>query len=82
MTEADWQRGKVDDLRPYVETALELFGTRRLMFGSDWPVCLLAASYEQVIAAFDDCIAGLSAAERGDLYGMNAFQAYGLEING
>ena len=46
VTEADWQNWKPADLRPYVDRALELFGPRRCLFGSDWPVCLLAGSYE------------------------------------
>ena len=51
VTEADWRNWTVDDLKPYVQTALEVFGPDRLMFGSDWPVCELAGSYEQVYSA-------------------------------
>src|SRR5215813_42108 len=49
VTEADWQHWRPEDFRPYLDNVLEAFGTDRLMFGSDWPVCLLAASYEQVV---------------------------------
>src|SRR5581483_6708598 len=48
VTEADWERWTAADLRPYVERGLAAFGPGRLMFGSDWPVCLLAAPYEEV----------------------------------
>lgn len=51
VTEADWATWTVDDLRPYTETVLDAFGPDRVMFGSDWPVCTLAASYGQVVAA-------------------------------
>ena len=46
VTEADWAAWSVDDLRPYAEVVLDAFGPERVLFGSDWPVCLLAASYE------------------------------------
>src|SRR5205823_4602956 len=51
VTEADWASWQVADLAPYVEVVLEAFGPRRLAFGSDWPVCLLAAPYAEVLAA-------------------------------
>ena len=56
VTEANWSSWTTDDLRPYVEYALELFGPRRVMFGSDHPVCLLAASYERVLESFQEII--------------------------
>jgi L-fuconolactonase len=56
VTEANWDSWTTDDLRPYVEYALELFGPRRLMFGSDHPVCLLAASYARVLESFQQII--------------------------
>ena len=51
VTEADPATWTPDDLKPYVATVVEIFGPNRLMFGSDWPVCTLAASYDQVVAA-------------------------------
>ncbi|WP_184928966.1 amidohydrolase family protein [Saccharothrix ecbatanensis] len=78
VTEADWERWTVADLRPYVEVALEAFGPDRLMVGSDWPVCLLAASYEQVLGTaaelFDEC----SAAQRDLVFGGTAARVYRL----
>ncbi|MGW8179917.1 MAG: amidohydrolase family protein, partial [bacterium] len=60
VTEADHSKWKVQDLEPYVGAVVEIFGPERLMFGSDWPVCLLAASYGQVIDAAGKTLAGLS----------------------
>jgi len=56
VTEANWNSWTTGDLRPYVEYALEVFGPRRLIFGSDYPVCLLAASYERVLESFQQII--------------------------
>ncbi len=56
VTEANWNSWTTDDLRPYVDYALESFGPRRLMFGSDHPVCLLAASYARVLESFQQII--------------------------
>jgi L-fuconolactonase len=76
VAEADWAGWTVDDLRPFVDTAVELFGTDRLMYGSDWPVCELAASYEQVMEAVVTILGGHPA----DLFGGTATRAYQLEI--
>jgi L-fuconolactonase len=48
VTEADWQDHSSETFRPYLDVVTETFGTKRMMFGSDWPVCLVAASYENV----------------------------------
>jgi L-fuconolactonase len=76
VAEADWANWTVDDLRPFVDTAVELFGTDRLMYGSDWPVCELAASYEQVMNAVVSILGGHPA----DLFGGTAIRVYQLEI--
>ncbi|MEU7854081.1 amidohydrolase family protein [Nonomuraea sp. NPDC049141] len=78
VTEADWASWRVADLRPYAETVLAAFGPERVMFGSDWPVCLLAADYERVVSAADELCAGLSAGERADVFGGTARRAYRL----
>jgi L-fuconolactonase len=80
VTEADPQRWRVDDLRPYAERALERFGAARTMYGSDWPVCLLAGSYAEVFAAVGELTAGLSAAERDDVFGGAAQRSYGRAV--
>jgi L-fuconolactonase len=78
VTEADWDRWQVADLRPYTDAALDAFGPARLMFGSDWPVCTLAASYADVVGAAHDLIAGLSLAERAAVFSGTATATYGL----
>ncbi|GAA4710017.1 amidohydrolase family protein [Phytohabitans rumicis] len=78
VTEADWTTWTVEDLRPYVETAVELFGPDRLMYGSDWPVCLLAATYPRVRAALDAALPALTRAERAAVYGDTAIRTYDL----
>ena len=77
-TEADTDNWTLEDLRPYLETALECFGTERLMYGSDWPVCLLATSYERWIETFDDWISELSDSEQSLIMGETAAKAYRL----
>src|SRR5262245_9338177 len=79
VTEADWKTWTVDDLRPYTAVVLDVFGPHRMMFGSDWPVCLLAASYDQVLQAAEGLTAQLSAAERADVFGGTATRAYRLD---
>ncbi len=77
-TEARWDSWTPEDLVPYVRRALEWFGVERCMFGSDWPVCLLAASYEQVVQTLRYAISDLSPAERDAVFGGNATRVYGL----
>ena len=80
VTEADWGRWTVDDLRPYVQFALESFGPARLMFGSDWPVCELAATYGQARQALVEALGPISEAERSAIFGGTAARFYGLRI--
>lgn len=77
ITEAgpDWS---VDSLRPYVEHILACFGPGRIVWGSDWPVCTLAGSYDAWCDATDALLAGLGEAERGAILGGNAIRLYGL----
>lgn len=78
VTEADWQNWKPADLKPYVEIALEVFGPDRCMYGSDWPVCELAGSYEQVIGAAREVLSSLSETEQAQVFGGTAKKFYGL----
>jgi L-fuconolactonase len=80
VTEADQDSWTVSDLRPFAHSALDAFGPDRLMFGSDWPVCLLAASYEQVAEAAAELTGQLSAHERAQVFGGAAARAYRLEF--
>ncbi len=78
VTEADWTCWTVDDLRPYVQSALDFFGPDRLMFGSDWPVCELAATYGQVKDALDEALGPISEPERSAIFGGTAARFYKL----
>lgn len=78
-TEADWRTWRVDDLAPYVRHAVDVFGPARLMFGSDWPVCLLAAPYRQVVEAVQALTEELSNADRDLILGGTARAVYRLD---
>ncbi|HZF88518.1 amidohydrolase family protein [Streptomyces sp.] len=78
VTEADPVSWTVDDLRPYAETVLDAFGPHRLMFGSDWPVCTLAAAYGEVLATAAELTAGLGESERDAVFRSTATRVYGL----
>ncbi|MDP8921688.1 MAG: amidohydrolase family protein [Chloroflexota bacterium] len=80
VTEADWRTWTADDLRPYVERVLGWFGEDRVMYGSDWPVCELAATYEQQHDALDALTADLGAPARAKLFGQNAARFYRLPL--
>jgi len=79
VTVADRRRWTVDDLRPWVRAAVELFGPGRLMFGSDWPVCLLAASYPRVKNALDEALGDMGRKEREAIFSGTAIATYGLD---
>jgi L-fuconolactonase len=78
VTEADWASWKPADLRPYVGSVVDWFGFERLMFGSDWPVCLLATSYAGVVQGLLEALGTLSIAEEAAIFGSNAQRAYRL----
>lgn len=79
VTEADWADWTAKDLRPFVSEIVDAFGHDRLMFGSDWPVCLLATTYDEMAAGLADAIGDLSDAQETGLYGGNAIRAYRLD---
>jgi L-fuconolactonase len=80
VTEADWANWTVADLLPFVGQVMEWFGVERLMFGSDWPLCLLAASgYLEVLDATREALGELSDVEAQAVFGANAQSFYGLE---
>ena len=78
VTETKWQGWQPADFKPYLEVAFETFGVNRLMFGSDWPVALLAASYEQVITVVRDYVARRAAGAAANIFGLNATRFYDL----
>jgi len=79
VTEADWGGWQPEEIRPYLDVVFEAFGPDRLMFGSDWPVCLLAASYQDVWELVDGYVGQMSTAEGEGLFGGNAAAFYGLD---
>ncbi|MBA3316300.1 MAG: amidohydrolase family protein [Planctomycetota bacterium] len=79
VTEADHANWTVQDLKPYVETALDLFGPSRCMFGSDWPVCELAGSYQQVFDSLKEALGPLSESESAAIFGGTARRFYRLD---
>lgn len=83
VTEADWRaKGKSswtpETLKPYLDVAVEAFGPTRLMAGSDWPVCLLAADYAQWFQLLRDYFAPFTESERTAIFGTTAIDVYGL----
>jgi len=78
VTEADWATWTPADLRPIVESVVDWFGVERLMFGSDWPVCLLAASYAGVVEGLKQALGVLSTGDEARIFGSNAVHVYGL----
>jgi L-fuconolactonase len=82
VTEADWGAWRLADLQPFVDTAIETFGPDRLLFGSDWPVCLLAATYEKVLETAHSLTAQLNAGERDQVFGGTARRVYALDRTG
>jgi L-fuconolactonase len=79
VTEAGWAEWTPDDLQPYIQRALDWFGPDRCLFGSDWPVCLVAATYAQVIDALKYALADLSSADTDAVFGGNAVRLYQLK---
>ncbi|MEO8497221.1 MAG: amidohydrolase family protein, partial [Planctomycetota bacterium] len=75
VRDATWS---VEVIRPYWDVAIDAFGPKRLMFGSDWPVCLSRSGYGQWVSTVRELIAGLSLTEQNDIMGANACRAYDL----
>lgn len=78
VTEADWECWSHEDLRPYFDVVLDAFGPRRLMAGSDWPVCLLAATPQRWFSVVQEFIQSLSVAEKEMILGGVASEVYSL----
>jgi L-fuconolactonase len=78
VTEADWKNWKPEHLKPYIDTVVEAFGTGRVLFGSDWPVCLVAATYREVFQIVQDYFSPFSGDEQAAFFGGNAVRFYGL----
>ena len=79
VTEANWSTWTENDLRPYVDVVLEAFGPRRIMFGSDWPVLLVAGTYKRWVEVVRNMIRKLSVNEQEWIMGKTATEAYRLD---
>lgn len=79
VTEASWSSWKKKDFQPYLDVALEAFGAGRLLIGSDWPVCLVAGTYSEVIDLAEAFISDLSLEEQNKITGENAIEFYNLK---
>lgn len=80
VTEANWQRWEKHDFTPYLDVVVEAFGIDHLMFGSDWPVCLVAASYGNMLEIVTDYFASFSKDEQEKVFGRNAVEFYKLDV--
>jgi L-fuconolactonase len=78
VTEAEWHGWEPADFTPYLDVVFNAFGADRLMFGSDWPVCLVAAEYSQMKSILDEYTSSLSATEQSNFWGDNAVKFYNL----
>lgn len=82
VTEADWATWSIQDLQPYVDVVLQAFGAKRVMAGSDCPVCLVAAWYRKWADTLEALLSRLSTAERDRIFGGTAIEAYRLRDKG
>lgn len=78
VTEADWQNWSKKDFFPYLDVVFDYFGPNRLLFGSDWPVCLVAANYTQVKTLVEEYVSPWGDEVRAKVFGGNAIEFYGL----
>jgi L-fuconolactonase len=78
VTEADWKKWKPEQIKPYLDTVVTTFGTDRIMFGSDWPVCLLAAQYEEIADMAEDYFSSFTTTEQAAFWSGNAISFYNL----
>lgn len=79
VTEAEWHGWSAEDLRPYMDVCVEVFGMQRLMAGSDWPVCLVATEYARWWRVLEQYFVSSSEEEQRDVFGRNAVRFYGVE---
>lgn len=80
VTEAHWYAWEEEDFKPYMDVVFDAFGVDRLMFGSDWPVCMVAGGYNRVVKMVRHYTAGLTDKEKMMFWGGNAIKFYNLEV--
>jgi L-fuconolactonase len=78
ITEADWKMWTYEQVKPYLDIVFDAFGTDRIMFGSDWPVCLVAGDYSQVKKIIETYMKDFSYSEKAKVFGQNAAKFYGI----
>jgi L-fuconolactonase len=78
VTEANWASWTPAELRPFVASVVDWFGTGRVLFGSDWPVCLLATSYAGVVGGLKEALGPMSDDDAARIFGLNAVSVYRL----
>ncbi len=78
VTEANWTNWNEIDFKPYLDEIINVFGINRIMYGSDWPVCLLAASYQKQLSVIENYFQSFSDYEKEKIFGKNAIQFYNL----
>jgi len=78
-TEADWKNWTAEDLKPFLDIVVEAFGVDRLLFGSDWPVCLVASSYERWLNTIKDYFKDFSISEQEKIFALNCESFYTLD---
>ena len=78
ITEADWKRWDYEQIKPFLDVVFDAFGTDRIMFGSDWPVCLVAGDYSQVKEIIETYMKDFSISEKAKVFGENAARFYGF----
>ncbi len=78
VTENNWHQWKEEEFYPYIDVVLSTFGTKRIMYGSDWPVCLLAGSYKNQLSILENYFQSYSVNEKDDIFGNNATRFYTL----
>ena len=78
VTEANWNSWTYEQLEPFIDEVFETFGADRIMYGSDWPVCLLAGNYHDQLSVVERYISRLSESEKRGVLGDNAKRFYNL----
>jgi L-fuconolactonase len=79
VTEADWDNWQKEDFTPFIDVIIEAFGTERVMYGSDWPVCLLGGEYAEVKAIVDQYFSTYKEEDKNKIFGLNAAEFYGIK---
>jgi L-fuconolactonase len=81
VTEANWKSWKQEDFIPFIDVVVQAFGPSRIMYGSDWPVCLVAGSYKKVLGIVKEYFSSFSSSEQELFFGGNAVGFYNLETD-